>query len=215
MSARFYKYMLLEAGPAGGAAKGSEVLATFEDGAPAVAIARRGQGRVVLYTSTVDRDWSDFPIRTSFLPLIQRFSAFLSGSLEEREEVKAVVGNPVALSAPGIDGMVTARAPSGAMLPVRAQDDGAFVIGPIEEPGVHQVQDSSGRPIPELSFAAVLDPSESDLGRIRPDELTAYFGQGVMKDSGPDGKQRHLPFWSWLIVAAALAFFFEGVLLRK
>jgi hypothetical protein len=36
-----------------------------------------------------------------------------------------------------------------------------------------------------------------------------------MKDSGPDGKQRHLPFWSWLIVAAALAFFLEGVLLRK
>ena len=215
MSARFYKYMLLEAGSVVGSAKGTEVLATFEDGAPAVAIARRGQGRVLLYTSTVDRDWSDFPIRTSFLPLIQRFSAFLSGSLEEREEVKAVVGNPVALSAPGMTGMVTAKAPSGAMLPVRAQEDGLFVIGPIEEPGVHQVQDSSGRPIPELSFAAVLDPSESDLARIRPEELTAYFGQGAMKDSGPDGKHRHLPFWSWLIVAAALAFFFEGVLLRK
>ncbi len=214
MSARFYKYMLLEAGSAAGA-KGTEVLATFEDGAPAVAIARRGQGRVVLYTSTVDRDWSDFPIRTSFLPLIQRFSAFLSGSLEEREEIKAVVGSPIALSAPGMAGMVTARAPSGEMLPVRAQDDGPFMIGPIEEPGVHQVQDSSGRSIPELSFAAVLDPSESDLARIRPEELTAYFGQGAMKDSGPDGKQRHLPFWSWLIVAAALAFFFEGVLLRK
>src|SRR5262249_14622589 len=81
--------------------KGSEVLATFEDGAPAVAVARRGQGRGVLYTSTVDRDWSDFPIRTSFLPLLQRFSAFLSGSLEEREEVKAVGGNPAGSFRPG------------------------------------------------------------------------------------------------------------------
>lgn len=215
MSARFYRYMLLEAGSAAGAANGTEVLATFEDGAPAVAVARRGQGRVVLYSSTVDRDWSDFPIRTSFLPLIQRFSAFLSGSLEEREEVKAVVGKSVSLSSPGSQGMPGVRAPSGVAVPIRAFEEGRFVIGPIEEPGVHQVQDSSGRPIAELSFAAVVDPAESDLARIKPEELTAYFGEGAVKDSGADGKQRHLPFWSWLIVAAAVAFFFEGVLLRK
>jgi hypothetical protein len=215
MSAKFFKYMLLEAGSGGGAGKGTEVLATFEDGAPAVAVARRGQGRVLLYTSTVDRDWTDFPIRTSFLPLMQRFSAFLSGSLEEREEIKALVGDSISLSAPGVQGMLSARAPSGATLPMRAQDDGRFMVGPTEEPGVHEVRDSSGRPVPELSFAAVLDASESDLSRIKPEELSAYFGQGVVKDSGPDGKQRHLPFWSWLIVAAALAFFCEGVLLRK
>ena len=64
----------------------SQVLATFEDDAPALAAARRGNGRVLLFTSTADRDWSDFAIRTSFLPLMQRFSAYLTGSLEEREE---------------------------------------------------------------------------------------------------------------------------------
>jgi hypothetical protein len=69
--------------------------------------------------------------------------------------------------------------------------------------------------LPELSFAAVLDPSESDLARIKPDDLSAYFGEGSVKESGTDSKQRRLPFWSWLIVAAAVAFFFEGVLLRK
>ncbi len=216
MSARFYRYMLLEPAPGGSPGNGAPVvLATFEDGAPAVAISRRGQGRVLLYTSTVDRDWSDFPIRTSFLPLMQRFSAFLSGSLEEREDIKARVGESISLSSPGHEVVGSVRAPSGAMVPVRALDEGRFLVGPTEEPGVHQVQDADGRPLPELSFAAVLDPSESDLARIKPDDLSAYFGEGSVKDSGPDSKQRRLPFWSWLIVAAAVAFFFEGVLLRK
>jgi len=215
MSARFYKYMLLEPGPGGSAAHNTEVLATFEDGAPAVAVTRRGQGRVLLYTSTVDRDWSDFPIRTGFLPSMQRFSAFLSGSLEEREEVKARVGDSISLLSPAHETIGSVRAPSGAMLPVRPQEDGHVIAGPTEEPGVHQVQDSSGRPLPELTFAAVLDPSESDLTRIKPEELAAFFGEDAVKDSGLEGTHRRLPFWSWLIAAAAVAFFFEGVLLRK
>ena len=64
------------------------MLATYEDGAPAVAVARRGKGRVALFTSTVDRDWSDFAIRTSFLPLMQRSAAYLAGALEERETLE-------------------------------------------------------------------------------------------------------------------------------
>jgi hypothetical protein len=214
MSARFFKYMLLEPAPSGGG-NAPEVLATFDDGAPALAAARRGQGRALLYTSTVDRDWSDFPIRTSFLPLMQRFSAFLSGSLEEREELKARVGETLSLASPNHEAIGSVRSPSRAMLPVRAQEDGRFLVGPTAEPGIHQVQDPSGRPIQELSFASVLDPAESDLTRIKPDELAAYFGEDSVKDTSGDGKQRRLPFWSWLIVAAALAFFFEGVLLRN
>ncbi len=114
MSARFYRYMLVE-----GDGKSSEVLATYEDGTPAIAVARRGQGRVLLYTSTVDRDWSDFPIRTSFLPLMQRFSAFLSGSLDEREELKARVGEPIVLAAKGQEAIGTIRTPSGTELSTR------------------------------------------------------------------------------------------------
>ncbi|HZH02207.1 MAG TPA: BatA domain-containing protein, partial [Myxococcaceae bacterium] len=66
--ARFYRYTLLESEPGPMAGRSpSEVLAAYEDGAPAVAAARVGRGRVLLFTSTVDRDWSDFSLRTSFL----------------------------------------------------------------------------------------------------------------------------------------------------
>ncbi|WNZ61401.1 hypothetical protein QEG98_36925 [Myxococcus sp. MxC21-1] len=49
----------------------------------------------------MDRDWSDFSIRTSFLPLMQRFAAYLTGSLDEREEVRVRVGESATLRPEG------------------------------------------------------------------------------------------------------------------
>jgi len=216
VGARFFKYMLLEPAPsAPGEQASSQVLATFDDGAPALAFARRGQGRVLLYTSTVDRDWTDLPLRTSFLPLIQRFAAFLCGSLEERDEAKARVGASFVLSAPASQAISWVRSPSGLRVPTQKRDDGSALVGPISEPGVHQAFNTAGDEIPELSFAAVLEPSESDLTRLRPEELATYFGEETMRASGTEAQRQRVPFWTWLIVGAALAFFLEGVLLRK
>jgi hypothetical protein len=86
--ARFTRYMLTR--PAG-RGEPPVVLAAFEDGAPALVEARRGTGRVLLYTSTVDRDWTDWPLRTSFLPAMQRFTGWLSGELEGGQAVSATI----------------------------------------------------------------------------------------------------------------------------
>jgi hypothetical protein len=212
--ARFYKYMLLEAEGGGGA--GGAVLATYDDGAPALVSARHGQGRVVLYTSTVDRDWADLPIRTSFLPLMQRISSYLAGSLEEREAMRVPVGSQLPLRAVGARAVGQVVSPSGQQVPVEAQKDGARVAGPIVEPGVHRVLDEKGQPLVTLDFAAVLDASESDLTRLEQDALEAWFGEATVKRAGmADADGPSVPLWTWLIVAAALAFFFEGTLLRK
>lgn len=214
VGARFYRYMLLEAD--GQTAPGaSEVLATYEDGAPAVAVARRGKGRVALFTSTVDRDWSDFAIRTSFLPLMQRFTAYLTGSLEEREELRTRVGEALALHPEGGQKVGGVRAPSGAEVPVKAQPDGSVVVGPMAEPGVHTVAGADGKPLPALTFAATLDPNESDLSRIPQESLAAHFGEETVKASSSDAERPNVPLWTWLILAACMAFFFEGTLLRK
>lgn len=212
-SARFFKYMLLES-EGGGADAPSQVLATYDDGAPAFAVGRHGDGRVVLYTSTVDRDWGDLAIRTSFLPLIQRTSSFLTGSLEERESMRPRVGATVNLRPQGSGAIGQVKSPSGEEVPLR-RDDGVAVAGPLEEPGVYEVQDGAGKPLADLAFAAALDPAESDLARIDPAALEAWFGEAtVTRGEGGDDAPA-VPLWTWLIAAAALAFFFEGVLLRK
>lgn len=216
VGAHFYRYMLLEADGGGGAPQGaSQVLATYSDGAPAVAVARRGKGRVALFTSTVDRDWSDFPIRTSFLPLMQRFAAYLAGSLEEREEQRVRVGETLALRPQGNQTVTAVKAPDGTEVPHKAQPDGTVLVGPVEQPGTFSVLGGDGKPVSALSFAATLDPAESDLSRLPQDALSAHFGEETVKASSADAERPPVPMWTWLIVAAAFAFFFEGTLLRK
>jgi hypothetical protein len=214
IGARFYKYMLLEADNPGSPGA-SQVLATYEDGAPAVAVMRKGKGRVALLTSTVDRDWSDFAIRTSFLPLMQRFAAYLTGSLEEREEIRVRVGEGATLRPEGTQKVTAVRAPDGSEVTVKEQPDGSLVAGPVTEPGAYSVLGADGKVVPALSFAATLDPAESDLGRVPQDTLTAYFGEETVKASTGDADKPAVPLWTWLILAACLAFFFEGTLLRK
>jgi hypothetical protein len=214
-SARFYRYMLLEPEPPRPDAEQSQVLAAFDDGAPAFATARVGRGRVLLFTSTVDRDWADLAIRTSFLPLVQRTSSFLTGSLEEREETRVRVGGTVALRPELHHKLAEVLAPSGEPVPRKTQEDGAILVGPVSEPGVYRVVDEDKRPLPELAFAAVLDPSESDLSKVSPDALEAWFGEATVRREGGGAGGPSVPLWTWLIAAAALAFLFEGALLRK
>jgi Aerotolerance regulator N-terminal len=216
VSARFYKYMLLEAETPGDPRNASQVLATYDDGAPAFAVARRGKGRVVLFTSTVDRDWSDLAIRTSFLPLVQRTSSFLIGSLEERESMRVRVGTTLRLRREGGPGIGDVTSPSGSSVPLKPQEDGAVLAGPVTEPGVHSVAATDGQAVADLSFAAVLDPAESDLTRLDARALEGWFGEAtVTRDDGTGGDTPRVPLWTWLIAAAAVAFFLEGVLLRK
>lgn len=210
-SARVYRYMLLEGERPG--EERSEVLATYEDGAPAVATARRGNGRVLLLTTTADHDWTDLPIRTSYLPLMHRFAGYLAGALEEHPEVRARVGQTVSLTPLPGQAPSRVKAPDGKDVPAQMQGK-AFRVGPLPLPGPYAVEDANGKAIPALAFVATLDPSASDLTRLKPEELSAYFGEEAVR--GPGGGAEHkVPLWTWLVVAAALAFFFEGTLLRR
>ena len=210
LATRFFRYMLVEAGP--GSGETAEVLAAFDDGAPALLHARRGKGRVLLFTSTVDRAWSDFAIRTSFLPLVQRSAAYLAGGLEERERLEGHIGQTVLLRPETPGGVAEVRSPSGGKVATRPEADGALRVGPLSEPGIYRPLDASGGPA-QPPFAVVLDPAQSDLTRVKPEALAAYFGEEAVK--GPSGAaETRVPVWTWLLVVAALCFFFEGTLLR-
>jgi hypothetical protein len=186
---------------------------------------RRGKGRILLFTSTADRDWTDWPIRTSFLPAMQRFAGWLAGGLDDRRDPPTLVG--------------TART-------IRLEDGEtvAALVGPegrerrrgeLEREGLHEVKDgvelSPREPglwqvkvvvggqeklEPRLAFAVVPDPRESDTRRLEPSELTAWFGGA--DHAKVEGEARaslgaQVPLWSILLVLGVAAFFLEGILL--
>ena len=60
---RINRYALLDAeGPLP-----MHVLASYDDGAPALVESPVGQGRVLLFTSSASAAWNDWPLRPSFL----------------------------------------------------------------------------------------------------------------------------------------------------
>ncbi len=213
LSTRFYRYALFE-----GDAQGveTEVLGTMDDGAPVFLASRRGKGRVFVYCSTVDRDWSDLPIRTSFLPLIQRVAAWLTGTLDEREEVRAKVGETVTLKPEPNQSPAWARAASGAEVALTALPQGDGVTGgPLPEPGPYVVVDAKGGTLEKLGFAVSIDAGASNLARHSLDSLSEWLGEESIRTAGSGGPESSTPLWTWLITLAVVAFFFEGMLLRK
>ncbi len=212
LSTRFSRYLLFESD----SQPGTEVLGTLDDGAPAFLTARHGKGRVFVFASTFDADWCDLPIRTGFLPLAQRLAAWLTGGLDERDEVKARVGQTVGLTPEAGVKVSAARAPSGAELVAQTVPNATQVtVGPLPEPGRYAVLDGAGKPVDALTFAATLDPAASDTSRLKLEDVGGWFGEETVRTASGSGPERKTPAWTWLLVVAALAFSFEGLLLRK
>ncbi len=215
LGSRTYRYFLLRPG-----ADTVKVLATFDDGAPAFAESSRGRGRVLVFTSTVDRDWSDWPIQPSFLPAIQRLASYLARLLDEREAKSVVAGDPLDLEPPPGVEPTTAAGPDGTSHPVRRGPRGPFVSD-TQLPGAYRVRGRVGPEsdavIPEMGFSVHVDPRESDLTRLEERELVAYFGEGTRTDSagGKGQRQREIPAWTALLALAVAAFLVEGALLRR
>ena len=210
VATRLYRYALFESVSAGDV----EVLAVLDDGAPALLAQRKGKGRVLVFGSTVDRDWSDFPIRTAFLPFMQRAAAWLTGSLDEREQLRARVGELVTLPFDEAVTPVALKAPSGEER-VLSKGEAAVTGGPLSEPGHYEVLDAAGRPLEGLAFAATLDPAASDTTRHDVEAVAGWFGEEVVRRADGESTEKKTPLWTWLLLLGALAFFGEGVLLRK
>ncbi len=230
LGVRTFRYVLAK--PAGArraeeAQAGAHVLARFDDGAPALVEGRRGRGRVLLFTATADRDWTDWPIRTSFLPAMQRFAAWLAGGLDDRRDAPVMVGGSRALALDEGERLVALVGPDGRergraeleRAGLAERPDGVLAFSP-PEPGLWQVKVRAGgqeRLEPRLAFSVGADPRESDTRRLEPSELTAWFGGAAV--ARVDGEARtpgggaQVPLWSVLLVLGVAAFFLEGVLL--
>lgn len=70
-SARVWGYTRI---PASGA-----VLASLANGDPLMVEQKVGSGRVIFIATSADRDWSDLPLKTAYLPLIQSLTTHLAG----------------------------------------------------------------------------------------------------------------------------------------
>jgi uncharacterized membrane protein YobD (UPF0266 family) len=60
-------------------ARGKSTLISLANGDPLLLEQKVGAGRVILVTTSADRDWTDLPLKTAYLPLLQSLAQHLAG----------------------------------------------------------------------------------------------------------------------------------------
>jgi hypothetical protein len=62
-----------------GDGSGKTALVSLANGDPLIMEQKVGSGRVIFVATSADRDWTDLPVKTAYLPLIQSFTNYLAG----------------------------------------------------------------------------------------------------------------------------------------
>lgn len=211
-SARVFSYVLLEPDMTAHA----KVLASYADGGPAVVEMPFGAGRVVLWTTTLDQDWTDLPIRTAFVPLVHRTMRYLAqrGSSATLSED---IGRTVQLDMSGL---------SAESVQFEAPDGAHHVLEPIDDrvrfqPWANGVYDAQVQrqgawvPAPELSFAANAPRVEAAQPRVAPAIVDAWVeaaGSGFAAADGREMEANRRRVWPSLLLVGLLLLYAESLL---
>jgi hypothetical protein len=202
-AARFIRYPQLQP------VTGSDVLARFDDGSPAMNERRVGTGRVLLIASALETLSGDFPLQSAYLPFLQRLMLYTSGR-DATTLARATGQNwllPKGLKEPAV------LTPEGSILRPARDSVGATVA--LREAGVYALYEGRVQGEP-LALLAVNSPaSESDLSTVDARELLLGVKQSAPgAGSAPDAPtltevESRQRLWRLLLIAAGLLLLLE------
>jgi hypothetical protein len=214
----------------GGREQGARIVMTYDDLAKSPALVERtvGRGRVLLFTSTVDDAWSKLPGDYIFPVLLHEAVYYLTsrGNADRNILAYQVYTRPVPDHWAGIE----VTFPDGSPAPVTQPDDatpyatvadtsrlGAYATVISLKPA--DILSPAPPPVRDV-FAVNLPPAESDLDRLRPEDVASRW-PGLIRvatsfaaaadAARPKGGEFHAP----LIIAAILCLLAEVLLVRR
>jgi hypothetical protein len=205
---------------------GAAVLASYDDGGVALAERKVGQGSVIVWTSSLDNFWTDFPVHPVFLPFLHQTVRHLARYRAPRTSF--TVGGVADLREYAAEGQgaadVVVETPSGRR-EVRKLAQGEYSLQ-LEEAGIYQVRPVESQRAPAALIAANVDPEESDLSRVDAEEIAravASSGSGSGERAGSpriagltaEAKERRQRLWWYLLVGALMLLAAESVVARR
>jgi hypothetical protein len=189
-TAKFYRHIPVDIEPI------DTVLMRLEDGSPLLIEHPKGQGRVMIFTSSLDREWNDLPLQPVFVPFMAQLSSYMAG--DDRISIDAQLGSTLSSRAMGFSGGQIFAPDGERALGLAGAGAGDEVI--VDQIGFYEVLASG-----QTEFVAVnIDAQESDVtpmpanGFIRWNELgstpveTAEGGIAMIDDASTD-------LWPWIL----------------
>lgn len=195
LGTRTRRVFLLEPDPT----RGAEVALAFTSGAPALLSRPYERGRVALLTTSIDRDWSDLPLRPGFVPLAERVLAWLDTRHPGGAAGQLVAGEPRRIAS---DAPVTVHTPDGRELVLPPERPGEAVLRDTYVPGHYSITRRASDEA--VTFAVQQDPAESDTTSVAP-RPPRLEGDQVLAAA------QH-PRWRPLVLLAALLLLAETLL---
>ena len=213
---RVFSHVLVEPDPA----LDRSVIAELSGGAPLLLERRSGHGTTLLLTTTLDRDWTDLPIRPGYLPLVQRSMRYLANRLGERTARPTLVGRGVDLEVSGGMRRLLVVDPGGEETTFSAGDlaDRPSVrFDGTDAPGSYRVfaeipEQGGLAELPALAFSVETDPAESDLSHKVTAERVDSTAAGTTAGGAAVAVEGRFPIWPYLLVAAAVLLILETLL---
>ncbi len=211
-SARFFKFLLLEPVPD---TAGASVILRYETGAPALVEKTVGKGRVMLLSTTLDREWTDLPIRAGFLPLIHEAARRLAGTSERGGASVLMVGQRREISlAPGERRLEITKPDGNVWADTKDRGTAKRVsFTETDEPGVYRVRAAGADGVlgarPAEGFVVNIDPSESDPARLQPNQRP---DRRPTATPGKEQPKRRVELWHGIAALLIILVLFESAL---
>jgi uncharacterized membrane protein len=208
-AARFLRYRTLEPRDS------AQVLGWFDDGGIALVDGKAGQGRVLVWGSTMDDFWNDLVLQPVFLPFLHSMVRYTAGYIPD--PLWRTVGQRITLATD-----TTAQDSRIIVSPGGTRDrlSSGGGVKELAQPGFYQVQTDS-RETTRL-VAVNVDRAESDLNAWNADELKAAITSNdtlasvassvTVTDAEREQRQR---VWWFLLAGAALLLLVEVVLANR
>lgn len=198
--ARFFNHIGIEPGA------GDTVLMRLENGDPLLVDSEVGEGRVLLLTSTLDRQWNDLPLQPAFVPLVAGLANHLLGGAGFTNE--AGLGTVLSVTSMGLAGGRIFGPDGEPASGLSAGTDGVI----LDQTGFYEVVGGGATELVAVNF----DTRESDLATLDPDTVERWQALGERSSAAPrdvaaaDAEPTLAPLAWWLIVLLLAAILMES-----
>lgn len=201
-AARFYRHAAIVP------AAEDELLASLDDGAPLLIERALGAGRVLLFTSSLDREWNDLAVQPVFVPLVAGLANHLLGGAGFSSE--AELGSTLALRTMGMQGGQIFDPEGNAALGLGGGTDDVL----LDQIGFYELVGGGRSELVAVNF----DTRESDLTSMGADTLERWQGLGrgiedaVTAGAVPaaQGAEVPVPLGPWILALLLVVFVMES-----
>lgn len=200
----------------------------FSNQHPAVIESEVGKGIVVLFLSSLDRDWNDFPIQPTYLPWVQRWTQYATRGLENITQQGLLVGEPFRKKT--MDSRWIIRSPDGTLHKLENE-----VFSDTFQPGIYRLfslpaNDTAGFNLSEKlpqgaqpfgTFTVNIDTRESEPGKISQKEIENLLEGMKLEFIKPQTETDQpktsdgIPLTTPFLLMVAGMFLIEGWMVRK